>query len=345
MSPERTVFVEAPARLHLGLLDLAGDLGRRFGGLGAALAEPSLLLEARGADRLSADGPESERLLLYARRFLDRHGIAGGAALRLQRIIPPHSGLGSGTQIALATARALARLFGREEEAAALARATGRAQRSAVGTWLFERGGFVLEGGRRASDAPAPLLLQRELPAAWRCLVAIPEVPRGLSGAAEEDAFRTLPSPPAELSGRIARIVLMVILPGLIEADLAAFGRGVTELQKLVGELFRPVQGDHFAHPQVAALVEALLGEGAAGAGQSSWGPAVFGLFGSDAEAQRAAQCLRGRLGGAPLYVSAFQNRGATMLDGLAATRTASGLPRGCSTCAAACGGLPSASP
>lgn len=311
MSTGRTVFVEAPARLHLGLLDLAGDLGRRFGGLGAALAEPSLLLEARPADRLSADGPESERILLYARRFLDRHGIGAGAALRLLRGIPPHSGLGSGTQIALATARALATLFERGDATPALASATGRAQRSAVGTWLFERGGFVLEGGRRGSDSPAPLLLQRELPPAWRCLVAIPEAPQGLSGAAEEDAFRTLPAPPAELSGRIARVVLMVILPGLVEADLAAFGRGVTELQKLVGELFRPVQGDHFAHPQVAALVEALQDEGAAGAGQSSWGPAVFGLFASDAEARRAAERLRGRLAGAPVYVSAFQNRGA----------------------------------
>ena len=71
----------------------------------------------------------------------------------------------------------------------------------------------------------------------------------------------------------------MVVLPALVEEDLAAFGRGITEVQRLVGEMFRPVQGERFAHPQVAALVEALLAAGAAGAGQSSWGPAVFGLF------------------------------------------------------------------
>ena len=312
MSAGKTVFVEAPARLHLGLLDLAGDLGRRFGGLGAALAAPSLLLEARAADELTADGAESERLLLYARRFLDRHRIEGGAALRLRRAIPPHSGLGSGTQIALATARALAALFGREEDAEALARATGRAQRSAVGTWLFERGGFVLEGGRTAGDAPAPLLLQRELPAAWRCLVVIPDVPQGLSGAAEADAFRALPAPSPELSGRIARVVLMVVLPALVEADLEGFGRGISELQTLVGEVFRPIQGEHFAHPLVASLVDALLKSGAAGAGQSSWGPAVFGLFKDEREAQSAAEGLRGHLEGAPLFVSAFQNHGAT---------------------------------
>ncbi len=31
------VRVQAPARLHLGLFDLRGDLGRKFGGAGLAL--------------------------------------------------------------------------------------------------------------------------------------------------------------------------------------------------------------------------------------------------------------------------------------------------------------------
>jgi hypothetical protein len=113
MSGARAVFVEAPARLHMGMVDLQGEFGRRFGGIGAALEAPSLLLEARPADRLSAEGEERERLLVYARRFLDRHGIEGGAWLRVRRAIPAHSGLGSGTQLALATARALAALFDR----------------------------------------------------------------------------------------------------------------------------------------------------------------------------------------------------------------------------------------
>jgi beta-RFAP synthase len=141
--------------------------------------------------------------------------------------------------------------------------------------------------------------------------VAIPAVPQGLSGTAEAEAFRALPPPPAELTGRIARIVLMVVLPALVEEDLAGFGRGISELQRLVGELFRPVQGDRFAHPQVAALVEALLAAGASGAGQSSWGPAVFGLFAGEAEAQSAAERLRPHLAGAPLLVTAFRNHGA----------------------------------
>jgi beta-RFAP synthase len=307
------VFVEAPARLHMGLIDLRGELGRRFGGLGAALETPSLLVEARPAARLTVEGEQGERLLPHARRFLERHGIEGAAALTVHRAIPAHSGLGSGTQIALATARALAALFDRPSDARSLAEATGRARRSAVGTWVFEQGGFVLEGGRRGdADGPAPLLLRRAMPAEWRCVLAIPDVPPGLSGSAEDAAFRALPPPPAELVGRVAHLVLALVLPALVEEDLPGFGRGITEIQRLVGEMFRPVQGERFAHPLVAELVDDLLAGGAAGAGQSSWGPAVYGLVEGDDAARALAQRAAARLGGRGLVLAtSFDNRGA----------------------------------
>jgi beta-RFAP synthase len=307
------VVVEAPARIHFGLLDLRGDLGRRFGGLGAALESPRLVLEARSAAILSAEGPDSGRVLEYARRVTEARGLAGGAAFRIREALPAHSGLGSGTQLALATARALAELHGLPHDAAALAEATGRAQRSAIGTWAFARGGFILEGGRRPADeAPAPLLLRHAMPEHWRVVLAIPAVARGLSGAAEERAFRDLPPPSEALTARAAHLVLMQVLPALVEADLQAFGHGVTELQRLVGEMFRPVQGERFAHPLCAELVAAMLASGAAGAGQSSWGPAVFGLVDGDAAARDLADRARQRLGErGSVLVSAFSNSGA----------------------------------
>ena len=313
MSGSRAVFVEAPARLHMGMIDLRGDFGRRFGGIGAALEAPSLLLEARPAERLSAVGEDRERLLLYAQRFLDRHRIEGGAWLRVHRAIPAHSGLGSGTQLALATARALAALFERPFDVRGLVEATGRAQRSAIGTWAFEQGGFLLEGGRSVQGkGPAPLLLRRPMPAQWRCVVAIPDVPPGLNGSAEEEAFRNLPPPPAELGGRVAHLILMVLLPALVEEDLTTFGFGLTEIQRLVGEMFRPVQGERFAHALVADVVDELLAGGAAGAGQSSWGPAVYGLVRGDELARSLARRVEDRLDGRGVVLAtSFNNRGA----------------------------------
>ena len=84
-----TEYVRAPiasswrpgARLHFGVLDLRGALGRRFGGLGAAIPEPSLLLEAAPAGReVTAEGPDSARAGEFARRFLEFHGLERGVA-------------------------------------------------------------------------------------------------------------------------------------------------------------------------------------------------------------------------------------------------------------------------
>src|SRR2546429_1153865 len=151
------VFVEAPARLHFGVLDLRGDLGRRFGGIGAAVPAPSLLLEALPAGELRAEGPDAARALAFAHRFAAHHGIRPGVQFCLHRTIPPHVGLGSGTQLALAVARAMAELYRLPTDVTSLARAVDRGRRSAVGTWTFALGGSVVEGRRRAGDeGPAP---------------------------------------------------------------------------------------------------------------------------------------------------------------------------------------------
>src|SRR3981189_1365997 len=90
-----TVFVEAAARLHFGVLDLRGALGRWFGGIGAAAPAPTLLLSACPAETLSVDGEDAERAAAFARRFLEHHDLPGGATIRVERSLPAHSGLGS----------------------------------------------------------------------------------------------------------------------------------------------------------------------------------------------------------------------------------------------------------
>src|SRR2546428_8274812 len=128
------IFVEAPARLHFGVLDLRGDMGRRFGGIGAAVPAPSLLLEARPAAALDAEGPpaEAERVLAFARRFAAHHGIAPRGRFCVHRAIPPHAGLAPGTHLALAVAPAVAEPQGHSPAVSALARAVDRCRRSAL---------------------------------------------------------------------------------------------------------------------------------------------------------------------------------------------------------------------
>ena len=309
MSDAAPVVVEAPARLHFGVLDLRGDLGRRFGGIGAAVPVPSLLLEARRAPALAAEGPDAERALAFAQRFAAYHRLDARVRFCLHRTIPAHAGLGSGTQLALAVARATAELYGLPTDPAALARGVDRGRRSAVGTWTFAAGGFVLEGGHRSVRLP--------IPASWRCVVAVPRGTPGLAGDEEAAAFARLPPAPAREVERVAHLVLLQLLPALAEGDLADFGAALAEVQRITGRWFAPVQGGGFAPGETGQLVERLREWGAVGVGQSSWGPAVYGIVGDARDSQALAERVRGILdAGGTVYESGFSSVGARVWRG-----------------------------
>ena len=298
-SSAETVFVEAAARLHFGLLDLRGDLGRKFGGIGAAAPAPTLLLSASPADTLEVTGPDADRAAAFARRFLNHHDASGrkGARLCVHRALPSHAGLGSGTQLGLAVARALAELHGFPSDARDLARAIGRATRSAIGTWTFAGGGLVVEGGRRETNhAVAPLVARLPFPRTWRCVVAVPNGPPAISGATEAAAFAQL-SPPSERDvSRVAHLVLMALLPALAEGDLATFGEALTAIQATTGRWFADVQGGTFAPGPSEDLVRRMTEWGASGVGQSSWGPAVYGIVEGEDAGLRLVERVQGAL-------------------------------------------------
>ena len=293
---EEAVFVEASARLHFGVLDLRGARGRWFGGVGAAAPGPTLLVSASTAEALEVEGEDAERAAEYARRFMAYHGIQGGVRLLVHRALPPHSGLGSGTQLALAVGRAIAELYGIRADASQLARATGRGRRSAVGTWTFADGGLVVEGGRRRDrDDCGPLLARLPFPASWRAVVAVPDAAPGVSSVDEEAAFEELPTPSERDVERVAHLVLMALLPAVADGDIDAFGAALTQIQETTGRWFAPVQGGTFARGASASLVRQMRECGAAGVGQSSWGPAVYGLVEGAAAGARLADRVRGR--------------------------------------------------
>lgn len=318
-----SLFVEAPARLHFGMLDLRGELGRRYGGIGAAVPTPSLLLEIGAHDSLRVEGPpaESERVREFVRRFAVYHKLEALPRVRicLHRTIPAHVGLGSGTQLALAVARGLAELLGLDTAPAQLARAVDRGRRSAVGTWTFALGGFVLEGGREGEgreESVAPLLAHFAMPPAWRCVIAVPEAAPGLVGEHEAAAFAELPAPCKEEVERVAHLVLLQLLPALAEAEITGFGAALTEIQRITGGWFAGAQGGVFARGPSGALVRALRSAGAAGVGQSSWGPAVYGLAQDQAAAAdlaRAAQAVLGATGA--VYNVGFATQGAQVFS------------------------------
>src|SRR5262249_37975123 len=105
---------------------------------------------------------------------------------------------------------------------------------------------------------------------------------------------------------------LLGLLPSLVEGDLEAFGEALYEYNVRAGEVFAPAQGGTYAGPEVAALVAFLRGQGVRGAGQSSWGPAVFGGIGEEDRAAHLADAVRSAfsLPAARVWVTAACNDG-----------------------------------
>ena len=308
-----SVRVHAFARLHMGFLDLNGGLGRQFGSLGLGLQAPVTRLRAAAAERCAASGPGAERAQALAERLHEHFGLPGGVSIELDSVITEHAGFGSGTQMSLAVGAAVARLHGLDVTPAEVARLLDRGARSGVGLGSFQRGGFIVDGGHRGDGTP-PVISRLPFPEDWRLLLVLDRQRRGVHGDREKGAFGRLPEFPAELAGQLCRIVLMQVLPSLAEADVAGFGAGITDIQRRVGDHFAVAQGGRYASPEVAALLGWMEVNGAAGVGQSSWGPTGFAICESEAGAQ--ALCSRARSAGlvgenVSLDVVAARNRGA----------------------------------
>ena len=314
MAKGEAVFVEAAARLHFGVLDLRGTGGRWFGGLGASAPDPTVLVSAQPADTLAVTGEDASRAAEFASRVLAHHRVGSGARVHVHRSLPRHAGLGSGTQLALAVARAIAEVHGLPTDARDLARASGRARRSAVGTWTFAGGGIVIEGGRRRDgDDCGPLIARLPVPTSWRCVVAVPPIEgSAMTGAAEEAVFASLPQPPEREVERVAHLVLMTLMPAVADGDLQSFGRALTQVQEITGCWFASVQGGKYARGTTADLIRRMTDWGACGVGQSSWGPTVYGIVEGDAAAGALAQRARDAIGPAGhVYAGPFRDTGA----------------------------------
>jgi beta-ribofuranosylaminobenzene 5'-phosphate synthase len=319
------VTVEVPARLHLGFLDLNGGLGRRFGSIGLAIGGLKTSITIGAASHMRVTGPESERVcghLETMQRILD---IEGAYDARISEVVPPHVGLGSGTQIALAVAAGVRRLHGLPLDMRGDAIRLGRGARSGAGIGLFDRGGLVVDGGRGPATAAAPIISRMPFPEHWRVLVVLDPRRQGVHGGDEREVFSHLAPASDADAAHLCRLVLMKALPALAECDIASFGSAIKDMQVRLGDYFAPVQGgSRFSSPAVAEALAVLESEGAFGIGQSSWGPTGFAFAPSPEEADRLLASARRHPCCRDLDIRAHGglNRGATI-----STHTAADAP------------------
>jgi predicted sugar kinase len=85
----------------------------------------------------------------------------------------------------------------------------------------------------------------------------------------------------------MCRLVLLGLLPALAGRDYAAFAEALYDFNARAGEIFERVQHGIYSSARAAELIAWLRREGVPAAGQSSWGPTVFGIL-DDADRARA---------------------------------------------------------
>ena len=303
------VELEAGSRLHFGLLSFGQPGVRPFGGVGVMVDRPSLRLRIEPAQRFEPVGPAAARVTEFVERLRTAWDLPQLPACRLEVVEAPpaHIGFGTGTQLALAVAAALGRWLGREKPAAdILASWVGRGERSAIGSWGFQLGGLLVEGGHDPAQAPgrsvvSPLLRRLSLPDAWRWVLVTPHATQGLSGAPERAAFARLPPVPTAVTERLCDELWNELLPAAESGDFDCFSGSLYRYGHAAGICFAAIQGGPFANAAVATLVEQVRSLGVSGVGQSSWGPTIFAL----APHENAAQELAAEIGRLPMGASA----------------------------------------
>lgn len=327
-SGNERIIIEAPARIHLGLIDLSGAIGRVDGGIGLTLDHPHTVIEAVRTGSSGIIGGDEElraRAINAMDAIMSRFGLTGGVQVTIHAAPPRHAGLGSGTALALSVARAVCELYGISLPSQDLARLVGRGGTSGIGTAAFASGGFILDGGHsygegcdkvdfRPSAAspgvrPAPVICRHAFPADWQVLLVIPSESAGASGHGEVDIFREFcPVPEGEVR-EICHEVVMRMLPGIAEHDIALFGAAVQRIQEIG---FKKIEIS-CQKPVVRDLISGLCGEGAACAGMSSFGPTVYAI--TENGTPDLEEAAREILGGDPctLIRTGGRNRGADM--------------------------------
>ncbi len=276
------VSIKTPSRIHITLIDLNASIGRMDGGIGLALDEPSIELEAVKSDKISVDGPLADRAKDAAEKTLHGLGLTGGVKLKIKRGFAKHVGLGSGTQTALATAKAICELNDRDTTPLEMARLVGRGGTSGIGIEAFTSGGFILDGGHStgqksgflpssASKAPPPPTLVNYKFPDWKVVLVIPKVDMDIHGREEVNIFKTYCPLPIEGVRKLSHLILMKILPSIVERDIVGFGDGISSIQK-VG--FKKIEVG-LQTPEVKELMK-TCSEHSPAVGLSSFGPVIY---------------------------------------------------------------------
>lgn len=292
------MIIKTPSRIHMTLIDLNGSYGRFDGSVGLTLNDPHLILQSEETKKgITIDFDESitdtnlmEEYVLKisnsAEKTINKYNIDSGFHFHVKQTIPPHSGLGSGTQISLAAAKLICQHIGKDINSVELGKIVGRGGTSGIGTFSFDLGGFIADGGHSskekstflpssASGANPPHLIGRyDFPEDWNILLAIPNA-NNVAGKKEVNIFQNYCPVPRNEVEQISHVIFMNLIPYLLEHDIENFGKSIDMIQT---RGFKKIEVS-LQPKNVTNLMSFMRDNGAYGVGMSSFGPTVYTVY------------------------------------------------------------------
>ncbi len=280
----KKITVLTPSRIHIALIDLNGNIGRVDGGIGLTLSDPGFKIVAHISDKTEVSG--NVDIIERAKKIialLQKKCNIGHVKVYIEKSIPSHTGLGSGTQLSLGIAQALCKLHGLNYSHEEMAFLVERGGTSGIGISAFSQGGFIVDGGHSLREKtsflpssaskgvkPPPVIARYDFPD-WDILITIPKC-RHISGEEEVRLFQTLCPISLDDVKSIAHIVLLKMMPAIVQKDLISFSEAIDDIQTIGWKRVEIENQD----PVIRETMDFLRNNGGYGVGLSSWGPAIF---------------------------------------------------------------------
>ena len=294
-----TVRIVAPCRLHFGLLHVPiagfdhwpdGRPVRKFGGLGVMIDGPNVMVEIGNRSGGNAHARASAFLQAIANQRPEYRE-------RIERLSfwaespSEHTGLGVGTALGMAVARAAFAVLQVDLPYRELAQLVGRGLRSGIGVHGFESGGFLFDEGKIVDDDLPTIRERQTLPANWRIVLLPSQESSTWHGDRERSAFHRHRSV-SEVQATTERLHSLAeqVLTTLCANDFEAFSQTISEFNRVAGEPFARDQGGTYASAAIGEVIQTVRDLGYVGVGQSSWGPTVFAFAENDGDAARLCE-------------------------------------------------------
>ncbi len=299
------IEIKTPARIHFGQLDLNGALGRVYGGTGAAIQKPYTSIKLKKSDNIEVEGLKKEKKKIIIEKFMnklkERKLIAKnmGVKIIIEKLLPAHNGLGSGTQFGLAVAEGINRLYNLNLAPTELAEIVDRKHsRSAIGFGAFYQGGFIVDAGRPTSEKNndnylPPIVYRKSIPEAWRFLIVIPFSQKDkMAGEKEIKTFNKIEKMPVEKCAENSHHLLLGMLPAIEENKINEFSSHLNIIEDNAADYFSKTQGGKYSSIHAQKIIDFMVKEGILARGQSSWGPALYGLVENNSKALKIKRKL-----------------------------------------------------